>query len=190
LICFLDMDGVLVDLVGALVKYHDIKLWPYNIAENMGEYDLAKLLGMTQEELWLGCDRKFWATLPKMPDADEIVTILEKNFGQENITILTMPIDQDGCCDGKIDWIKANYPQFADNIMISSGGKKEVFANTDSILVDDRDKIIEKFSARGGYTVRVPRPWNRWWALKTIPVVEADLTAVKIAMEYSAVFGL
>lgn len=153
--CLLDLDGVLTDLMTVMYSIFGTSIHP------QGEYDLSKVFGMTQSKIWTHpkiMDEYFWATLPKMPEADAIVEYLEFRFGVDNICILTAPVSDSKCAGGKIEWIRRNYPQFRRQFLV--GPAKEFCAGDKKYLVDDSDMNIQKFRANGGKGILVPAQWN------------------------------
>lgn len=151
---FLDLDGVLVDLVGGLCRYHKIQN-PYIHSANLGKYNLREIVGMSSEEFWGRLDHDFWLDLEWMYDGRSILeTILNWT---DRITILTAPTGFKWCAEGKIAWLKKHLPKF--RYLIGQG--KEAIAAPDKFLIDDYDKNIDLWRINGGYAIQIPRPWNR-----------------------------
>lgn len=91
--CFLDMDGVIADFIGALCKVHG-KETPYTNPESLGTFDTELLWGMSEEQFWAPIAKnsfEFWDGIPKTPEADGLVTLAIREFGLENVCILTAP---------------------------------------------------------------------------------------------------
>lgn len=157
-ICFLDMDGVIADFVGATCKAHGLAS-PYGNVNCHGIFEMEQCWGMTEEKFWEPLATfDFWAKMPKTPEADEIVDLLIKAFGAEQICVLTNPSSYDGCISAKKVWIKENYPMFDKQILF--GSNKQFLAGPDRFLVDDRTKNITAFENFGGTGITVPRAWN------------------------------
>jgi 5'(3')-deoxyribonucleotidase len=151
------MDGVIADFVTAASELHKVKN-PWEIAENFGKTDMVSLLGMSATKFFKGMDFDFWANMPKMHDADEIVKTLEGIFGTDNICILSSPTFNDGCMPGKRKWLEKNFPQLKGRFLF--GSHKDFCAAEDHILIDDRSKNCEHFLRHGGHVFLVPRRWN------------------------------
>lgn len=160
--CFLDMDGVLANFLGAACKVHNRPL-PYVLDPTCrGVFDIETIWGMTNDEFWKPIDQlgiSFWNGLEKTGEADEIVDLLTNRFGVSNVCLLTAPSDDPSCVIGKKLWINKHYPQFKKRVLFTTA--KEFLAGPTRVLVDDSDSNIEKFFADGGYAIRVPRLWNK-----------------------------
>lgn len=160
--CFLDMDGVIADFMGSLLKAHG-RPDPYAIPENLGKFDTEKLWGISDKEFWAPVAEnslEFWQTIPKTKEADEIVRVVTEEFGEENIAILTAPSKDHGSVPGKRAWIKKRYPQFYKRMIFATAGTKQFLAGPGKFLVDDKDSNFLEFNRAGGNGVLVPRPWN------------------------------
>lgn len=158
--CLLDMDGVIADFMGQLCKYHN-RPSPYLDAANYGVWDTETLWGITVKEFWAPIkedSEHFWKTIPKTPEADEIVRLATQYFGEENIAILTAPSDDEGAVPGKRKWMKKHFPQFEKRMIF--GSAKEFLAAPYRTLIDDRDKNVEAFRKAGGKAILLPRLWN------------------------------
>lgn len=151
-IILLDVDGVLADFVGAtlnLVDRRDVKVDRWDFHEN---------LGMTANQLWTkidGAGHDFWANMPKLPWADELVDMLAKS-GLTTI-LCTSPSLSDGCNSGKVAWIRKNFPQFHRQFMITPC---KHLLRGDFVLIDDSDDNVRKFRQNGQSAILFPQPWN------------------------------
>lgn len=157
-IVYLDMDGVICDFVGSTCKAHGLDS-PYGNPNHLGIFEMENCWRMTEEKFWEPlATYEFWATLPKTPEADEIVDFLVKKFTWGQICILTNPSAYDGCISAKKAWVKKNYPKLGGQMLF--GSAKKFLAGPDRYLVDDRDKNIQAFNEAGGVGITVPRAWN------------------------------
>ena len=152
----LDLDGVIVDFVRGVLKYHnrpDISYGDiqWNL-ENMVRPDL------TPEQFWDSLGYDFWLNLPFTPTGPALFAGLASLVGTENILICTSPCRTPGSIEGKIEWLRINMPTMQRNFMVTP--KKEFAASQDRILLDDNDPNIEKFAEAGGLTVQIAQPWN------------------------------
>lgn len=156
----LDLDGVLVDFVQGALDVHNIKTSIEELyRENFGEWDIVKILGMSAPAFWRPMDFEFWSKLEWTCDGQEILALIEKMVGRENITLWTSPSQNYGCHDGKLRWVERHLPRhYKHNIIF--GAKKELGASCDTILIDDSDKNVSRFVSRNGHGVLVPRIWN------------------------------
>ena len=148
----LDMDGVIADFIGAAALLHEFD------ASAVKCWDFLESFGIDPVAFWSPMGRKFWANVPKTIEADAIVQACEEAVGAENVCLLSSPCDTDGCIDGKRDWIRKHYPQFARRAMF--GPAKEFCAAPNRLLVDDSDSNCNAFARAGGVACLLPRPWN------------------------------
>lgn len=169
--CFVDMDGVLAEFLGGASFRHDRDL-PYDRPEAMGVWETEVLWGITEEQFWAPMrDAEFWATLEKTPEADRIVKLAEREFGEENVAILSAE-GPGFSIQGKKEWIKRNYPQFEKRLIFAHA--KEFLASPSRWLIDDRDKNIDAFNEAGGHGILVPRLWNRAWIWSDVSLIEVE----------------
>lgn len=160
--CFLDMDGVIADFVGALCKIHGRET-PYSQPESLGKFDTEKLWGISAEEFWAPVKKnslEFWEGIEKTPEADEIVKLAVLEFGIENVCILTAPSSDHGSVPGKRAWIARHYPCFSKRILFATASAKQFCAGRGKYLIDDKDSNVDEFDTAGGTGILVPRPWN------------------------------
>lgn len=152
----LDMDGVLVDFVGAVCKVHK-RPDPYADGKNRGEFDMSKIWNMRPAEFWNPLTPRFWATMQPTEDCFKIVELLEKSF---DICLLSSPsANAHESMAGKYLWIEKYLPQYKRKFLF--GPCKEFCAGNGHFLVDDYDKNVDKF---GPNAFLYPRPWNRHWS--------------------------
>lgn len=156
------MDGVLVNFLGGACAFHNktydgLPHDPDNQAEQR-PWNIEPIFGMSAPDLWDPLGREFWANLEPLPHCHEVVEILTKKFGEENICLLTSPVRTDGCIDGKMDWIRKHLPQFKRQFLV--GPAKQFAASPNHVLVDDHAQNIEAFKDAGGHVFMMPAPWN------------------------------
>ncbi len=165
MICFLDIDGVLVDFVGGMLKSH-LRDNPWNDPANMGEWEMGRLLGLPRFDFWLPANNwTWWHWLKATEDGSGILGAVEKFFGRDSVYLLTTPASphQDAERAGKLHWINKVYPRYTDRTFF--GGPKAALAHSGSFLIDDGDDNVDQFFNAGGHAILVPRPWNsghRW----------------------------
>jgi len=153
----LDVDGVLANFIKGAYELHN-KPDPYAKEENLGSYEIQDLLNIHGRAFWDLMGETFWANLDLMPNALEILEILESQYGSHNICLLTSPVKTPGCLRGKMRWIEQHLPEYSRRFLI--GPAKEFCAHQNSILFDDFHRNIEKFDHAGGNTFLIPAPWN------------------------------
>ena len=160
----LDMDGVMVDFMGALHKALNL---PYSEAAHpypKRTYEMlamvAERAGIPEAEVYKICDgREFWASMEWTKEGKELVALVRKNIGDRNIFICTSPMPRGDAWAGKVDWVQREVPWLSRSLVISSA-PKHLLAKKDVILIDDKDKNVREFAQHGGIGFLVPRPWN------------------------------
>jgi 5'(3')-deoxyribonucleotidase len=155
---FVDMDGVIASFLDAASIAHNRPL-PYDNPANYGVWDTEKLWGITPAEFWAPCNsEEFWLDIPKTSEADGIVEMLSRDFGADNLAILTAPNQAPGCVNAKRKWIQKYYPALAGRMIFTAA--KGLVAGPGKLLIDDKDSNCEEFRAAGGFAILVPRLWN------------------------------
>lgn len=161
MICFLDMDNVLVEFTGGICKVHG-RPDPYEGLTKQGEFQIEKMWGITAKEFWAPSNNKeFWQHLDPTVEAEDIYLAAISLFGPQNVAILTAPSKSEWCVPGKQKWIEDHFPDMRNNIIFTRA--KKFLAGPGRILVDDKDQNIEEFEEAGGEGILVPRAWNKDW---------------------------
>lgn len=150
----LDMDGVVADFMGHALAYHgfDRELmmdkWP------AGEWDAAKVLGITDKAFWAKIDSEsFWDSVPSFKGA---ALFYERLCTHAPVTFATTPSYAAVCYSAKIRWLRF----FIGNVKVMMGHQKWLMAKPEHLLIDDNDDNVFKFRHGGGKAVLVPRLWN------------------------------
>jgi len=163
---FLDMDGVLCDWTGAACRLFGRD--PNKVTATWGEqYDICPELGITTNELWRAVDAAgadFWADLEPLPWAQELYTLC-MSYGP--VSILTSPSRHPSSHVGKLAWLERHLPQALGAYLM--GRNKAACSHPGAVLIDDTEKNIKAWEARGGFGVLFPAPWNEWRAAFKIP---------------------
>ena len=129
---YLDMDGVLTNFVKAFENTAGYPPKDSSFGDNDSVYTV---LQQVSEE--------FWSKMAWMPDGKELWNYV-KNL---NVVICSTPIDNNACRVGKRKWCRDNLGAQVKVILID---KKEEYANENSILIDDHEKVINKWINAGG----------------------------------------
>jgi hypothetical protein len=170
----LDMDGVVADFYTAAAALHRLPL--PNGGGGLEAWWLPTIWNMSASKFYDPMGYDFWRHMPKMPDADEIVVLLDGYFGIENICFLTSPVLTPGCMDGKRDWGREHYPEIPTLISVTARESKvppkEFCAHPDTLLVDDMERNTDPFEKAGGKAYLLPRPWNRMHYVEDDPVTD------------------
>jgi len=147
-IVYIDMDGVLADFFGGVEKLYGVGHWKELSKDNK--------LDLKQEVINRITGTDFFATLPKFPGADQLITMVKKFTGGA-FSINTSPLRGDNENSGKYKqlWITQNIEQPEQTIIT---GRKESYAKdkasgTPNILIDDRPVNIERWQGAGGYGI-------------------------------------
>ena len=152
-VCFLDMDGVLVDFVAGAHKVHG-KTYEYKSVT----WEFMKHFGVSNNDFWAPMGFDFWADLPWTKEGPELLRGLERYF-PESIVLMTSPCLTVGSVEGKVEWIRRNMPNYARKFFV--GPAKHLAAGPGKVLIDDHDNNVDLFRLYGGNAVLIPRPWNR-----------------------------
>jgi 5'(3')-deoxyribonucleotidase len=160
---YLDMDGVLVDLMDGIAKMLDVEVAPfYGPLHDSWEAVSVVLKHVTGEE-WTeerlmatiaerGLD--FWIGLRKYPWADELLALCE---GFAPTVLMTSPAHLPVAAAGKMEWIFKNFPH-VERYSITSC--KHHLSRPDAVLIDDSVEFCEKFREHGGVAYLFPQPWS------------------------------
>jgi len=151
---FIDLDGVLCDLVEGICKYYNVKN-PYDSEKYNNNYNYCEVFN--KPNLFNELDYNFWINLEKTKEFNNIIEI-SLNYDSY---ILSKAVNSE-CIKGKYDWISKHLPHMIDKSVLTAA--KDACSNNDSVLLDDCNENIENFVIKGkGYLV--PRKWNAKHAL-------------------------
>ncbi len=143
-IIFVDLDGVLVNLVAGLSKVvgeeiesansDTFKKHYYKLVESLNHDDLVN----------------FWTHLPP---TDDCMTIWNSLKHLQPL-ILTAVTDSMASCEGKKNWVEKHLKIPRDRVFCACKSReKQKYASINSILIDDYDKNIEEFKNKGGHGI-------------------------------------
>jgi 5'(3')-deoxyribonucleotidase len=167
MICFLDMDGVLVDFREGVCE-----IFLEDPSNNWEFWDEWK--GVTFENINKVCDIPFWASLSWTKEGKQILEMVEAIF--DDVYLLTTPMPNPGSATGKELWIEKHIQRYK-NRMIITRASKGLFAGSDRVLIDDKNQNIHDFVDAGGQGILIPRPWNELhnWSDIVLEVLENSL---------------
>ena len=147
---------MLADFVSAALTAHH-REYPWNSAENLGCYDIVKLLGLRDHTFWEPMDHSFWANLKPLDEGTALLRLLQQEHHE--VYLSTSPALSPGCSSGKHEWVNRILPDMWKRTFI--GSSKDVFAKLpDAVLIDDCDANVDKFRSAGGIGILWPQPWN------------------------------
>lgn len=157
--CYLDMDGVLVDFVGACERLFGFDRWKVVIP---GEFYIHKWLKCDRDWLWKevqDAGHNMWAHAEPCPWMGELLLFLHRTF--EQVVVVTHSQDWPGCYSGKWEWLKKHYPGSGQPVFIK---EKWRLAAPGCVLVDDFDGNVGDWVAHGGHAALFAQPWNLFHA--------------------------
>lgn len=155
---FLDLDGVLVDFVGGVMRDAGK---PVALRDDVTSWDgIPDVLGCTDAEMWrvLAVDDfglTFWRDLPWLEHGRELFARL---VDMASVTIMSAPCHDPNSAAGKLRWIEREIPSHARRYALTPC--KAVFARPGAILVDDSGRNVDEFRAAGGRAFLWPATWN------------------------------
>ena len=129
---YLDMDGVLTDFTKAFKNTAGFEVKDGNAGDNDSVY---AVLQQVSEE--------FWSKMAWMPDGKELWNYVKKL----NVVICSTPVDNEVCRVGKKKWCRDN---LGAQVKVILTQEKEKYADHNSILIDDREKVLNKWTKAGG----------------------------------------
>lgn len=158
--CLLDLDGVLVDWMAGVIKHFNINQKMFDDAQRpLNWLWILDITGLTKDEFFKQLSVDFWRDLEWTSDGQEILSLVEAEFGHDNICLLTSHSASGPAAHGKVLWIEKHLSHYADQLLI--GTAKHFCSHYRSLLVDDGEHNIDFFIDHDGQGILVPRPWNR-----------------------------
>lgn len=168
---FLDLDGVVRDWDGGVIKWYNLDLkheqinnWGY-ITDYVFEHHQ-----MSEKDFWEGQTEEFWKNLQMTKDAAKILELLDSTTAK--VFILTSPTLNNA--GGTQQWIRKHMPRFFNEKRYFIGPSKYACACSDSILIDDCDKNVDAWDDWGGKSFLYPQPWNRMYRYTNYAVEELE----------------
>jgi 5'(3')-deoxyribonucleotidase len=185
---FCDMDGVLVDFEGAVVEQINKDLKDASVTgkkikrlrddlyrldrdfitkEDLDKINKEKRLRSARKYMYYRCsnDEDLWANLPWAKDGKE----LWEEISKYNPFILTAPLDDAECKNGKFRWIKNNLVPHPEKIFMSH--EKYLWSTTSgqpNILIDDFNINTIPWDNYGGISILHVNTKNTLEELKKI----------------------
>lgn len=158
-ILFVDLDGVLVDLVGGLSKILETDL--SNLQKSEFDKHYYKFIKDQSFEQLV----KFWTHLPPKNDYLELWNHVKKY----QPLILTAAGNSVASCIGKKKWCKKYLQLDGDRVFCSkNSSEKQYYASHKSILIDDFDRNIKQFKEKGGHAILHTTPKKTLAELKKV----------------------
>ena len=139
---FIDSDGVLANFSLYCLTHYG------KLPEESGSDRAAKAKFWAWVQRHNDTVEPFFASLPKMPNADALVEFCLENFNNVKVLTASGHTPKDGAAQ-KISWYKKFYPTL-EVIVVAKSPDKAAYATPRTILVDDRAKSIDPWVAAGG----------------------------------------
>jgi 5'(3')-deoxyribonucleotidase len=152
---FLDLDGVIIDYCGAVIKHFDLGVKESDLLEYSSvEKIYMEKTGDSRGKFWQRQDEEFWLNLPLYPWAKDMLEML-KPFKP---VILTAPTLNNA--GWRQRWIMKHMPDYFQDKRYLIGPAKWSAAHAGALLIDDKPGNITSFNSRGGRALTFPQPWN------------------------------
>ena len=143
---YLDMDGVLADFFTEYAKLAGIESGNYrDIPPAKTDPTLNKMVGTD-----------FFARLPKLRNADQLVAMIVKLYGHYHICSSPLRGDHENSAEQKKVWIEKHLNPQPKDIVITPNKAKwaKQSDGTPNILIDDRGSNISAWEAAGGIGIK------------------------------------
>lgn len=154
-----DMDGVITNFIDAALRAHGKR--PERILERWprGVFGAHKVLGIDIAAFWVPINQQgeaFWRVLEPFPWTAALIDWVEAVPSQW--AICTSPSRDPACPRGKMEWLYRHIrPAFRE---VALTPRKHLLARPDVLLIDDTERMCDRFEAAGGHAVLFPQYWN------------------------------
>ena len=183
---FLDMDGVLVNMLRGILELHD-RLDLYATCPQ--EDRIHDVLGLTSAETWgpvSDAGEDFWARLDKCEWADALLNWVYGLGVRPEVLSTPLPTgrieDVATSVAGKLRWLRGYFGEGFSDRRCHFTCDKTIAANQDSLLIDAMDRVVNAFREAGGNAILVPQPYNSMRA-----GVGSEMLA--ITAQYKEIYG-
>jgi len=191
MICYLDCDGCLVDFIGGVCHLFGTTYEELCQKWEPGEWDIAKPLGMTEDQMWSRISNNsfaFWEGLNPTQDGKDILAWCEDTF--DDVVLMTSPPRDPMAAAGKVAWIESNLGDYFKTRKFAVTPVKEMFAHPNATLIDDSDSNVKKFFQARGEAMLVPRRWNKLHMLSDWKPVRYENIGWTVAMNKAGNIGI
>ncbi len=165
----LDLDEVLADFVRSACLVHGTTVEELTAKRTPGVWDIIGTLGVSTTQFWKKINargRNFWSDIQPLPWRNEVMQLVESMTPDWHI--VSSPSYSVMSHTGKVNWLKKHFGHDFTRFCLTP--HKEIFAQPNVILIDDREENIETFVRNGGVGVLFPSLGNRLHALRQNPV--------------------
>lgn len=137
---YCDMDGVLTDFEKRFEHFSGMK--PKQYEERFGS---AKFWDLIDNQVGL----EYWSKMDWMQGGKQLWEFIQPY----NPSLLTSPSRQDVSRLGKSTWVKDHLTPLP-KVIFAYSKDKQRYANSNSILIDDKKSNINEWTAKGGIALR------------------------------------
>jgi 5'(3')-deoxyribonucleotidase len=153
-IILLDMDGVIVDFIGGIIRSHSLSI----TADDWNHFTFWRDIGMADEEFWEPTNRAgWWEQLSDYSWSRSLFNELSKDY---RVIFCTASSQNSLVPSEKVRWLRAHDFMTRDSQDFQIGRNKWLNAGSGAILIDDCDEYVQEYRDAGGKAVLFPQPWN------------------------------
>jgi uncharacterized HAD superfamily protein len=160
---YLDVDGTIADFTAAAFK----KFNREDLIEEQQGYDMAHMIGVSNEEFWDKIDTEFfWLTIPEFAGAQAFVRDLFTYCQDKDIELqyCSVGLRFEFYASSRVAWLK-KFNEACDVdipvILMSGSEDKRMLATDKTMFIDDNDRVINAVRESGALGVQIPQLWNR-----------------------------
>jgi 5'(3')-deoxyribonucleotidase len=171
----LDMDEVLVDFISGACEAHGVSREEMETHRVPGTWSIQEALGkattghyLTTKEFWAPINKagaEFWENLKPFEWTDTIIELVECT--KLPWFVVTSPSFDETSYFGKIRWLKRKLGNSFDRAIITPHKHRFAF---ESLLIDDRERNLEKHVDHGGSALLFPSLGNSLYCYASCPV--------------------
>ncbi len=161
-ILYMDVDGVLADMVGALVARVNAKNGTNWKPDDVESWDWEPII--KPPDIWWNYtgDAKFWGTLPVLPLAQDLMRAA-LGTGMPVAFLSSLAIKTHGIWDARRNWLAKHFtsPQMADpGTYLIAAERKDLVVHDGDLLIDDSEDNVIDVRRRGADGWCVARSYN------------------------------
>lgn len=156
---YLDVDGVLADFIGQCERYFDRRLEDGKRAD----WYFYRAWGMTDASFWKEVENfgfSFWAEMPVLESGRAMLKVLNSFGRQIDVCLLTAVAPIPSAMAGRMSWVRRNFPQFVQRMIVCPTKLKTRLAAPGRVLIDDCQDTVENWKLLGGKALLWPGPAN------------------------------
>lgn len=147
---YVDVHGVLVDFVKQCEIYFNADI--YSDPQYEGDwYAPQKVIPDLLQKIERAGDG-FWSEMPLTPWAHDLIALCAE-YGQ---VVLVTSGECPSAYHGVCELVEREF-----DIPLFTGEHKWALAQSDAVLIDDKESNIESFDDNGGHGILFPAPWNK-----------------------------